>query len=43
VALQDLISQNSIGFDLLGEDFTVWSYVIEFDFDYFFLAVATID
>jgi hypothetical protein len=43
VTLQYLGCQNSIGFHLLGEDFAVSSYVIEFDFEYCFLAVAAID
>jgi hypothetical protein len=43
VAFQDLSSENSIGCNLLGEEIAVPSYVVEFDFDYFFLAVAAID
>jgi hypothetical protein len=43
VALQDLSVQILMCFDLVGEDFAVPSYVIEFDFDHFFLVVAAID
>jgi hypothetical protein len=41
--LQYLGSQNWIGFYSLGEDLAISSYVVEFDFDYFFLAVAEVD
>jgi hypothetical protein len=42
VPLYHLGAQNSVGFDLLGEDFAVSADVVEFDFDHFFLAVATV-
>jgi hypothetical protein len=43
MALQDLSPQNSMDLDMLGKDFAVPSYVVKFDFDYFFLVVAAID
>jgi hypothetical protein len=43
VSLYYLGVQDSVGFDLLGEDFAVPAEVVEFDFNHFYLAVATVD
>jgi hypothetical protein len=43
MTLQSLGPKNLIVFGLLGEDISVPSYVVEFDFNYCFLAVAAVD
>jgi hypothetical protein len=43
VSLYYLGAQDSVGLDVLGEDFAVPADVGEFDFDHFFLAVSKVD
>jgi hypothetical protein len=43
VSLQDLGSQNSVGFDLHGEDVTISWYILKFDGYYLFLTVVAVD